>query len=61
MVRQDLAYHAVWAAGRPLSRRIEIFLAWLEAEARQEREAVVGPQHVTDAVRSTKRVQAQPV
>jgi LysR family glycine cleavage system transcriptional activator len=38
IARQDLAYHTVWAAGRPVLRRIEIFLAWLEAEARRDGE-----------------------
>lgn len=52
MVRQDLAYHAVWPAGRPLSRRIEIFLAWLDAEARQDREAVIQPEQITGSVRT---------
>jgi LysR family glycine cleavage system transcriptional activator len=35
-VTRELGYHAVWPAGRPLTRRIELFLAWLQAAAGEQ-------------------------
>ncbi|WP_419829928.1 LysR substrate-binding domain-containing protein [Methylobacterium sp.] len=30
---RDLGHHAVWPVGRPMNRKLEIFLAWLQAQA----------------------------
>ncbi len=32
-IRRDLGLYAVWPLDRPSSRKLDLFLAWLEAEA----------------------------